>query len=815
LKASLTAKPNTSASKIYFCCMVSLGLGVLGVSIYQIAGSSVSYYWLVLACLTAVSGQFMVPIPGVRSKISVAESFIFTNVILFGPAVGSVTAALDGFLGFLQSHNKPRRLQYTAFNMASMALSAYFAGTVFFAVLGRGPVYELPVVTLRELILPAGVMALVHYLTNTVGVAFIIALEAQRNVCRVWLERFLWTSVTYFAGASAASLIGANVRSLTPALVGVALPIIFVTYFAFRSYLDKARENAHRQELDRLYLRTVEALSVAIDARESRTLGQARHVQVYARRLALEAGIRDEKELRGIESAALLLDIGNLAVPESILNKPGELTSAEFQKVMMHPVVGANILATIDFPYPMAELVRHHHERWDGSGYPDGLKGAEIPLGARILALADCFVVLTCDRPYHMAQSREKALRDIRSRAGTHYDPELVEKFARICEALTAEVPAMEAHPSECRVKEQLSKGEAPGGDAANEASGDLAAYHDIASTQREMSVLHELSLELGSTLNLREAFSIIAAKTAKLVPFTTCVIYLYSTEKGQVVAEHLSGANAGAFQDYCMGSGENISGWVVAQKQAVINADAALDLAPILGRLEIPLEFVLVHPLTLEDRCIGTISLYASREHQFKDDHLRILGGISREAASAIQNARRYGEAQEEAVLDALTGLPNIRYLRQYFDQEMAKSKRYGYPLSILGMDLDGFKAVNDGLGHQAGDRVLVEVARVLKDTLRGSDLVVRHGGDEFVAALFQTAFEDASGLAMRLQQKIDGLSFEASPGEFVRVGISIGCASSPEHGNTLEELLQAADAEMYHDKKRRAGLTTPLSIS
>ncbi len=204
-KASQMIRAPGPAGRIYFCCMVSVGLGVLALSIHQIAGSGVSYHCLILACLTAVSGGFTVPMPGVRSRISVAESFIFTNAILFGPAVGSLTAALDGLLGFGRSRNSPRRLQYTAFNMASMALSSYLAGAVFFMVLGRGPVYGASVVALRELILPAGMMALVHYLTNTVSVAFIIALEAQKNAYHVWRERFLWTSVTYFPGASAAA----------------------------------------------------------------------------------------------------------------------------------------------------------------------------------------------------------------------------------------------------------------------------------------------------------------------------------------------------------------------------------------------------------------------------------------------------------------------------------------------------------------------------------------------------------------------------------------------------------------------------------
>jgi diguanylate cyclase (GGDEF)-like protein len=807
LKAALTTNSLAFGSRVYFYCMVGLGLGILGLSIYQIAGSSVGHQWLILASLTAASGWFTVPIPGVKSKISVAESFIFTNLILFGPAVGAVTAALDGFSGCLRSGKSSRHLQYPVFNMASMAISAYLAGKILFVLLDHGPLYEGSTLTLGEIILPVAAMALVHYLTNTVSVALIVALETQRDVYHIWRERFLWTSVTYFAGASAAALIVINLRSRAAAVVGVLLPLIFVTYFAFKSYLEKARENALRQQLDQLHLRTVEALSLAVDARESGTLGQAKQVQVYTRGLAREIGVTDDKELRWIEAAALLRDIGNLAVPESILNNPGELTSAEFQKVMTHPEVGANILSTIGFPPPMVEYVRHHHERWDGSGYPDGLKGTEISLGARILALADGYVALTCDRPYHRARSREHAVSDIRSWAGTRYDPELVEKFIHISDALTTQVSALGARPAEDEARKRTSREEVPAEGGLIQRLSNLGAYGDISSTQRETSVLHELSLELGTTLNLQETLSIIATKTAKLVPFTTCVIYLLSDERGRVVAEFASGANAEAFQGYSMIFGENISGWVVAQREAVINANAGLDLAPIRGKLIVPLELALVHPLIFEQKCIGTISLYTSEENRFKDEDLRIVANISSKAAPTIQNALRYEEAQKEAVADPLTRLPNMRYLLQYFAQETAKAKRYGYPLSILGMDLDGFKKVNDRVGHQAGDRMLVEVAGALRSTLRGSDLVVRHGGDEFIAVLYQSTYEEASLLAQRLQQKIETLSVEVSPGKFVRIGISIGCASYPEHGNTLKELLEVADAEMYLDKRNRAG--------
>lgn len=807
MKAPLMIHLLNPAGRSYYCGMVALGLLTLGYSFYQIAAGDVGYPWLVLACLTAFAERFTVPIPGVKSKISVAESFIFANMILFGPAVGAVTAALDGFLGFLRSSKSPRRNQYTVFNMAIMAISAYLSGKVFFLILGSPPLFPDPRLSLREITFPAVAMALVHYLANTLGVTSMIALESRQNLFTIWRSRFLWTSLTYFAGSSAACLIAINARSITPTVVGLVLPVLSVTYFAFKTHLEKTEENEHRQQLDQLYIRTVEALSAAIDAREAGTLGQAKQLQVYALGLAREIGIEDENELRGIEAAALLLDIGNLAVPEYILNNPGQLTSAEFQKVRIHPVVGADILSAIDFPYPVVANVRHHHERWNGSGYPDGLKGEGIPLGARILALADCYVALTWDRPYQKARSREEALQAIRSWAGTRYDPTLVDRFIQLCGHMNERA----LHPNQIAT-ETGSCARKPGGADSTKTAGhaqppvNLVAYRDISLTQKEVTVLHELSVELGATLNLQGTFSTIACKIARIVPFTSCVLYLYSEATGRLVAECAAGEGADLLKNNSMDYGANISGWSVAQREPVMNADASLDLERLQDKLAIPLKTVLVCPLVFEGKVLGTISLYAAKEIKFKDDDLRIMSSITQKAAPAIQNALKYEEAQVEAAVDPLTSLPNVRYLRQFFAQVMNESLKSRHPLCVLVMDLDGFKAVNDFYGHQAGDRLLVEMSNVLRRTVRESDLVVRHGGDEFVAVLLRTTRHDAAEMASRIQREVDNRAFEVTPGRSVSVGISIGSASWPEDGNSLEELLHAADAAMYSDKRNRA---------
>jgi diguanylate cyclase (GGDEF)-like protein len=814
----MSAKANPlipKAHAIYYYSVLLVGFSVLGLAIEHVCTGGLNHYWLIIAALTALTGRFTVKLPSVKSKISVADAFIFTNVILFGPSAGSVTAALEGFLGSIRSHAIfSKRIKYTLFNVATMAASSYFSGKILFLILRESPLYGSRAIPLWKIMLPVLSMALVHYLCNTISVAIMVALEGHQNLYKVWRERFLHTSLTYFAGASAAALFVVNFGDFSLSTLGLILPILFVTYFAYKTYLDKAEENAHRRQLDKLYLRTVEVLSVAIDARESGTLGHSKRVQVYANGLARALNVTDEKIYRGIEAAALLLDIGNLAIPEYILNKPGELSGSEIQKVMTHPVVGAKILSTIEFPYPLTDFVLHHHERWDGSGYPAKLQGDQIPLGARILSIADCFDALTCDRPYQKAHSKQEALSILRSKTGTHYDPQLVAIFEQIADDMVAKVKEIEA--SEARAEASMGFGESTRADKPLRRSNDLGVFGDISSTQKEIFVLNELTQALSSTLSLEESLATIASKLAKIVSFTTCVIYLYLEDSRCVRAECVGGANEQALKGHTLEIDNSLSGWVVMESEPVINANALHDLGLVEKNLAVRLENALVYPLIIENKCSGTISLYSAEGSRFKQDDLRIVATVAAKAAAAIQNAMRFEEARTMALTDPLTLLPNLRYLHHFFEKEIAKAKLQKYPISVMGMDLDGFKAVNDRYGHQVGDQILVEVARILRGVFRGEDLVVRHGGDEFFAALIQIERRDALQLMERIQNTVDGLRLEITPGNFAQIGISIGYASYPDDGDTVEQLIKKADHAMYRNKTdRKYGKLAPAPSS
>ncbi len=800
-------KTNRPVFFAYLLGVSALGCAVVAYSLIDVVRHTLPMGWLILASLTILTALFTVKIPGVKARISFADTLIFANLMLFGVTAACLTAVLDGVMGSIRARHGSRRWEYLLFNSGSTALSTFVAGLCFFALTGRGPYFGARPPSPGEILLPLASTALFHYLLNSWSVATVVALDHQKNLYSVWRESFLWTSVSSFTGALIAGFIAVKADSITPPIIAAVVPIMVVLYFSHRTYLDKLEDNLRRmREQNTLYLRTLETLAMAIDAKDQLTHGHVRRVQIYARGLTQAMGVSDENELRGMEAAALLHDIGKLAIPEYILNKPGELTRTEFRKMMVHPVVGADILSSINFPYPVADYVRHHHEHWDGSGYPDGLRGAQIPLGARVLAVADCYEALTSDRPYRGAFNRERALQIIRAKAGKHYDPEVVARFEKILEKLDETVQASEVQELNLEGLKAISVTAHDSEHAVSRRSRDMLVFQDISSTHREVFALYELAQTLGSTLNLQETLLIIASKIEKIVPFMTCVIYLNDPANGCVRAEHVSGANLLAFKGYAMGLGENLSGWVAVNNQPAVNADPILDLIPISHRISEELRNALVYPLNYQNKCLGVISLYASQGVRFKDDHVRVMEIVSKQAATAIHNAMRFEETQEDAFTDRLTKLPNSRYLYLYFEQELQKAIRFQYPLTILCMDLDRFKEINDCYGHPVGDRMLVEVGKILKTKLRGSDVVVRYAGDEFLAVMSQTSPRDAVLLANRVQTTLAEFKLEVRPGKFAHVGISIGVASYPADGDSLESLMIKADEEMYRDKEIRS---------
>jgi len=581
-----------------------------------------------------------------------------------------------------------------------------------------------------------------------------------------------------------------------------------VASFAWRIHRGHSQSSRnHIEVLTKLHLATIESLTMAIDAKDPLARGHINRVRSLAEGLGRAVGY-PEDQMEGLKTAALLHDIGKLAVPEHILSKPAKLSSAEFSKIMIHPVVAADILSNVEFPYEVVPIVRHHHEKFDGAGYPGGLRGSEIPLGARILTVVDCYEALTTSRPYRQSYSREQALDMMRRESGHTFDPTILDKFIEVLDSLEFDQSALPAQPvSLCGIESQAADWLVDRSFGLEPRTPTEKALLDIAAAQREVLSLYEISQTLGSSLKLSEVLPIVAAKLENVANFTTLAIYLADGER--LRAAYVIGKNAEALKSYEVRIGEGGAGWVGQHRQVLIAGSPLADLRRQLGDdAAAAYRSAAIFPLLREDTLIGVLAFYCEEGQGYSADEVRMLETISSHAAAAVHNARTFERTQESALTDNLTGLPNSRYMYSFFDQEKSRAERHGYPLVLMMMDLDGFKKVNDTYGHHVGDEILRQIARVARGQVRTGDTLVRYAGDEFVAVLHRATPEIVVEMKARVQSAVDNFAHEVRPGRVARIGISIGFATYGQDGEAIDELMEVADQRMYEDKMARKRL-------
>jgi len=632
-------------------------------------------------------------------------------------------------------------------------------------------------------------------------------------VHKVWNENFLWSAPSYFVGALVAGgAVGIMTLSTKWAVPLLAAPL-YATYKSYKVYLGRIDdEQRHVREMADLHLATIEALALAIDAKDQTSQSHIRRVQLYAAALARALGMTDN-HIQGVKTAALLHDIGKLAVPEHILSKPGPLTPEEFQKIRAHPKVGADIISAVPFPYPVSPLILSHHERWDGKGYPSGLKGEEIPLGARILSVVDYFDALMAERPYHKAMSFDAAIGLLQQEAAKGLDPTVVERFIELLPSLQVEAAKLEQTIRRVAPEEH---GTAPGRPATGLLTEPTKknVFDDIALAHREIYALYEIAQAMGTSLGVSDTMALITAKLSNLVPFSCAALFLYDEETETLRCRFATGVDSEIIQQVAVHSGEGLTGWVARNRRALVNARPSADLeAAGLSTLHTSLQSALVCPLMFNERFIGTLSVYHVDAAFYRDDHRRLLDRVSEQAGAVINNSMLFEQTQEDSLTDPLTGLPNTRFLFMHLTRELARAERLKSEVSLLVMDLDNFKDINDSHGHHVGDRALCEVARVLRTAIRPYDICVRYAGDEFIVVLSGCGADEAEHKRQELQKNIDEVFFEARPGKRVQLGISVGAAVFPQDGESYEALLATADSRMYQDKagrKRRGGRET-----
>jgi diguanylate cyclase (GGDEF)-like protein/putative nucleotidyltransferase with HDIG domain len=795
-------------ARAYVASIIVLGGVLLAVSTPHMFASPALFF--VLLALSSLTSAFKIALqlPGSGSTMSVSYTVDFAALLLLGPADTMLIAAASAWsqCSFrIKERNPPHR---TLFSMGSLVVTVFLSGLVYSRLGGVHPPAVGSLRALLDLPLPIIGATAVYYLSNTVLVALAVALSTRQSFVKLWTETFLESAPNYCAGALVAALGALLVNGRYYLLVPLAAAPLYLSYRAGRMYIERIQdERRHDKEISEMYLATIEALALAIDAKDQTTHTHIRRVQIYAVGLARALGM-SEKEIQGVTTAAVLHDIGKLAVPEHILSKPGALTPEEFKKIRIHPQVGAEIIEHVPFPYPVAPLILNHHERWDGKGYPRGLKGEEIPLGARILSVADFFDALMTDRPYHRAMSREAAISMLEQDAGKGLDPVLVRRFLEILPDLMPEAKTSEASIRGLRmISQQVAERGAPAAGFMSAATPrERSAFENIALAHREIYALYEIAQALGTSLGVSDTMTLIASKLSKIVPFSCCALFLFEEENDVLRCRFATGIDAELVQGATIKGGYVLAGWVARNRRALVNVRPSADLeaAAMLGAAT-RLQSALMCPLVFREQLIGTLAVYHTEMDHFTDDHRRLLDHVSEQAAAVIANSITYEQTREDSLSDPLTELPNTRYMFMYLNRELSRAERLGSEVALLVMDLDDFKDINDTYGHHTGDRGLREVARVLRSTIRPYDTCVRYAGDEFVIVLSGCDMEQAEAKRLELQQAVDDLYFEGRPGKQVHLSLSAGAAVFPYDGRTYEDLLSVADNRMYTDKSRR----------
>jgi diguanylate cyclase (GGDEF)-like protein/putative nucleotidyltransferase with HDIG domain len=785
----------TLSARLYIGVIVALGLSVLVVGAMHPTSHQPMKFLCYLLVAVAAS-RLKVNLPGITGTMSVNFLFILLGVLELSFAE---TLALGCAAILTQCFYRDRpRLVQVIFNTCATSFAIALSYCVYHVPLFRAQ--KNPAILLVA-------TAATYFAANTLPVATIISLTEHKSLRRIWADCYFWSFPYYLVGAGVAGLVSWLNRIVEWQTSLLILPAVYLIYRSYRLYLAKLEdEKGHVEEMANLHMRTIEALALAIEAKDHTTHDHLQRVRVYAVEIAKDLHVSAE-EMEALQAAALLHDIGKLAVPEHIISKPGRLTPEEFEKMKIHPVVGAEILERVRFPYPVVPIVRAHHEKYDGSGYPFGLKGDEIPIGARILSAVDFLDAMASDRQYRRAIALDEVMERLRSESGRAFDPRVVDVLQRRYRDLEKLVEKRsEAVPwSKLSTDVKVERGLAPAagfvetGIKENQESTFLAS---IAAARQEAQTLFELSQDLGASLSLDETLSVFSVKLKRLVPYDSITIYV---RRGDVLfPEHVSGDNFRLFASLKIPLGQGLSGWVAQNRKPIINGNPSVEP----GYLNDPTKFstlrsALALPLEGLTGVVGVLALYQSEPDAFTTDHLRILLAVTSKMALAIENALKYQQAENSATTDFLTELPNARSLFLELDKELARCKREESSLTVMVCDMDGFKQINDRFGHLEGNRVLRLFAQALKQSCREYDYVARMGGDEFVVIAPGLTAEAAVKKADQMRQLARQVGQEICQEDIL--SLSVGRSMYAEDGLDAEELLAEADRRMYLEKQQQ----------
>ena len=680
----------------------------------------------------------------------------------------------------------------------------YAVASVTIGLSAAQPTYKTILQLTDNAIFPAPIIASAFVLMINCGLSVMLLtkpkepiLDTYRTECRPLLPWFIATA--YFAYLVQCAGIRTGYH---PAFI--ALPLLFTLDRGYRTWTASIAER--KEEFAQLHRNTLDTLALAIDARDQTTHMHLRRVQISALAVGRELKL-SEPELEALNISAMLHDIGKLGIPDHILLKPGSLTAQEWEKMKTHALIGADMLTRMHFPELVSEIVKAHHEKWDGTGYPLGIKETEIPIGARILSAVDCLDALASDRPYRAALPLDEAMDMVRRQSGKSYDPAIVaileQKYLELDRLARGTVGDTPLHLSMAAVAASPAEGIANLAnrlEAESKAKGKSDILEPIVSARQETQLLRVLAADLAQSTHLDEVASVIYKCLSQKISFDTLGLYVRREEQLEPI--YFLGAHLSLFNKKAFPITEGLSGWVAQHVRPVLNGNVSIECCYANDSLVLNnLQTALAVPFEGKGGTAGVITLYHLDRDAFSQDDLRILESASLQIGPAIEAALRFQDARESAATDHLTGVPNARALALHLTQELQRASRDQSRVGVLVCDLDGFKQVNDRFGHLKGNEVLQCVAKGLRETCREYDYVARMGGDEFVIVVPDFPEDYAPQL-----ERLRGAAVAA--GEIVSdepcLSMSVGVAIYPVDGHDVETLLAKADKRMYHLKRQ-----------
>src|SRR5580765_8045102 len=626
-------------ARAFIAGMALMGLVCLATALWQWQFTDpVKFTCYLIAALLASS--LKVSLPGIEGTLSVNFLFTLLGILELSLPQTLVIGLASTLAQFYWKPARRVKLVQLIFNLSQVTVSSAVAYGA----------YQLIVIYVLHAPGPLALLvaAITHFGCNTAAMSTIIGLTEDKPIPKVWTASYLWSFPYYMVGAAAAGLVHFLNRHIGWQSSLLILPPIYLMYRSYRLYLGKLEtEKKHAEQVSSLHLRTIEALALAIEAKDETTGDHLQRVRVYAMELAKDLRLSDD-ETEALRAASVLHDIGKLAVPEHIISKPGKLTPEEFEKMKIHPIVGAEILEQVHFPYPVVPIVRAHHEKWDGSGYPLGLSGEDIPIGARILTAVDCLDALASDRQYRKALPLDEAMAKVGSEAGTSFDPQIVQILQRRyieLEKLANEQPLQA--PQKLSTDIKIVRGSAPAAGFA-EAPEPLAASvsssgfnERIAQARQQSGEIAELIRKAGSSLRLEDIFSMLSVRLRHLVPHEAMAAYCRSGD--DLIAQFVSGENFRLFSSLRIPLGEGLSGWVAQNHKAILNGNPSVEP----GYLNDPTKYstlrsALAVPVEVDGKLTAVVALYRTGQDAFSRDDLHILEEIAAKLGAAIAEAAR-----------------------------------------------------------------------------------------------------------------------------------------------------------------------------